>query len=64
MSSESSSSSAAAASSSAPAAAAPKVARTLAEMQADPRYIQGKALIKQKKYDEAIEFLGALVGVV
>lgn len=63
MSSESSSAAAAAASSAA-AAPGPKVARTLVEMQADPRYIQGKALIKQHKYDEAIDFLGTLVGVV
>lgn len=73
--SESASSSAASASASAASSAAaaaaeqassnePKKARTLAEMEADPRYQQGVALTKARKYDEALEFLGALVAVV
>ncbi len=41
-----------------------RVARTMEEVLADPRFKRGVQLTKERKYDEAMEFLGALVGVV
>lgn len=38
--------------------------KTDRDLTQDPRYKQGKALLKEKKYDEALELLGLLVEIV